>query len=204
IEQQRDEIEFDLVLSMQEEEGKLSGSLHYNTDLFEAETIKRMLGHLQTLLAAVVADPAQQVSTLPLLTEVEEQQLAEWNDTAREYPRDTCIHQLFEAQVERTPEAGAVSFNEQEISYRELNRRANQLAHYLRSLGVGPEVCVGVCLERSVDLMVALVAILKAGGAYVPLDPSYPLERLAFMLDDAHAHVLLTHSCLLYTSPSPR
>ena len=202
IEQQGDEAQFDLILSMQEGEGKLCGSLHYNTDLFEAATIKRMLGHFETLLAAVIAAPAQQLSRLPLLTETEEQQLAAWNNTSSEYPRDSCIHQLFEAQVERTPEAVAVSFGEQEISYRELNRRANQVAHYLRSLGVGPEVCVGVCLERSVDLVVALVAILKAGGAYVPLDPSYPLERLAFMLEDARIGILVTTEKLLDLLPA--
>src|SRR5215213_4424439 len=192
IEQKRDETQFDLILNMQEAEGKLFGNLHYNTDLFEAATIKRMLGHFQTLLAAVIADPAQRLSKVPLLTEEEAQQLAEWNNTTREYPRDTCIHQLFEAQVERTPDAVAVSIGEQEISYRELNSRANQVAHYLRSLGVGAEVCVGVCLERSVDLVVALVAILKAGGAYVPLDTSYPLERLAFMLEDAQIGIVVS------------
>ena len=163
-----------------------------------------MLGHFQTLLAAVIADPAQQLSRLPLLTEAEEQQLAEWNNTAREYPRDACIHQLFEAQVERTPDAVAVSIGEQEISYRELNSRANQVAHYLRSLGVGAEVCVGVCLERSVDLVVALVAILKAGGAYVPLDASYPLERLAFMLEDARIGILVTTEKQLDMLPAHR
>src|SRR5215213_4758559 len=197
IEQERAEIEFDLVLSMQEGEGELSGSLHYNTDLFETVTIKRMLGHFEMLLAAVVADPAQQLSRLPLLTAAEEQQLTEWNNTARDYPREASIHQLFEAQVERTPEAVAVSFADRQLSYRELNRRANQLAHYLCDLGVGPEAGVGVCLERSVDLVVALVAILKAGGAYVPLDPSYPLERLAFMLEDAGIGLLVTTEKLL-------
>ena len=196
VETESDTAKFDLIFSLLESNKRLVGNMEYSTDLFEAETIKRMLGHFQTLLAAVVADPAQQLSTLPLLTEAEEQQLAEWNNTTREYPREACIHELFEAQVARTPEAVAVKFGDREISYRELNGRANQVAHYLRSRGVGPEVCVGVCLERSVDLVVALVAILKAGGAYVPLDPSYPQERLAFMLDDAQVQVLLTHSSL--------
>src|SRR6185369_17163464 len=148
-----------------------------------------------------VTDP-EQLSTLPVLTQEEEQQLAAWNDTSSEYPRDACIHQLFEAQVVHTPEAVAVSFGEQQLSYRELNSRANQLAHYLRSMDVGPEVCVGVCLERSVDLVVTLVAILKTGGAYVPLDPSYPLERLAFMLEDAQIGILVTTEKMLDLLPA--
>ncbi|HEU4834641.1 MAG TPA: amino acid adenylation domain-containing protein, partial [Pyrinomonadaceae bacterium] len=202
VERERDEAQFDLILDMQEEEGKLCGTLRYNTDLFEADTIKRMVGHFETLLAAVVADPLQQLSTLPLLTEVEAQQLAEWNNPAREYPRDTCIHQLFEAQVERNPAAVALIFEDRRLSYRELNCRANQLAHYLRSLGVGPEVCVGLCMERSVDLIVALVAILKAGGAYVPLDASYPLERLGFMIEDAQIGILITTEKMLDSLPA--
>src|SRR6185369_1548605 len=164
----------------------------YDPQRFDAQTGERILGHYQSLLETIAAQPDAQLSTISVLTEAEEQQLAEWNHTTRAYPRDACIHQLIEAQVERRPEAVALIFEEEQISYRELNRRANQLAHYLRSMGVGPEVCVGVCLERSVDLVVALVAILKAGGAYVPLDSSYPLERLAFMLEDAQIGILVT------------
>ena len=202
VERERDEAQFDLILDVQEAGGKLHGTLRYNTDLFEADTIKRMAGHFQTLIATVVTDPLQQLSTLPLLTDVEEQQLAEWNDTATQYPRDTCTHQLFEAQVQRTPEAVALICEGRRMSYRQLNARANQLAHYLRSMGVGPEVCVGLCLERSIDLIVALLGILKAGGAYVPLDASYPLERLAFMIEDAQIGILLTTDKMLDSLPA--
>ena len=150
-----------------------------------------------------MADPGQRISQLPLLTEAERHQLlVEWNDTAVEYPRDRCIHQLFEAQVERSPEATALVYEDQQLTYGELNARANRLAHHLRSLGVGPEVLVGVCLERSLELVVGLLAILKAGGAYVPLDPSYPAERLAFMLQDTQAPVLLTQQRLLARLPA--
>ena len=197
IEQQGAETQFDLILNMQEAEGKLSGTLHYNTDLFAAETIKRMLGHFETLLAAVVADPAQQLSTLPLLTEAEEQQLAEWSNSSEEYAREACLHQLFEAQVERTPEAVAVKFGEQEISYRELNGRANQLAHYLQGLGLGPETLVALYLDRSAEMVIAILAVLKAGAAYLPLDLSSPAERVAFMLQDAGASVLVTQDRFL-------
>ena len=147
--------------------------------------------------------PGKRISQLPLLTEAERHQLlVEWNDTAVEYPRDRCIHQLFEAQVERSPEATALVYEDQQLTYGELNARANRLAHHLRSLGVGPEVLVGVCLERSLELVVGLLAILKAGGAYVPLDPSYPAERLAFMLQDTQAPVLLTQQRLLAHLPA--
>src|SRR4029453_10656490 len=129
---------------------------------------------------------------LPLLTKTERQQLVEWNDTKTDYPQDRCIHQLFEAQVERTPDAVAVVCEGQQLTYQELNRRTNQLAHHLRELGVGPEVMVAICMERSLETVIGLLGILKAGGAYVPLDPAYPKERLAFMVKDAQAPVLLT------------
>ena len=152
-----------------------------------------MAGHFQTLLEAIVADPDQSIATLPILTEAERHQiLVEWNDTAADYPKDKCIHQLFEEQVERTPDAIALEFEDKQITYRELNRRANQLAHHLISLGVGPEKLVGICVERSIEMVVGLLAILKAGGAYVPLDPTYPKERVKFMLKDSEACVLLT------------
>jgi len=175
----------------------------YDPQRFDAQTSERILGHFQTLLERIAAQPAARLSTISVLTEAERRQLLyDWNNTQREYPRDSCIHQLFEEQVERTPEAVAVSFGEQEISYRELNSRANQLAHYLRSLGVGPDVCVGLCLERSVDLAVALVAILKAGGAYVPLDPAYPLERLTLMLEDAQIGIIISTEKLMDVLPA--
>src|SRR3712207_466744 len=134
--------------------------------------------------------------------EVERHQLLfEWNETHTEYPTDACIHELFEEQARRTPDAVAVVFEEEQLSYRELNRRSNQLAHYLRKLGVGPEVLVGVCMERSLEMVVGLLGILKAGGAYVPLDPAYPKERLAFMLEDSQASVLLSQQRLLEDLP---
>ena len=142
------------------------------------------------------------MSELPLLTDGERRQLlVEWNDTAADYPRDQCIHQLFETQAARTPEAVAVVFEDRQLTYAELNARANQLAHYLRELGVGPEVLVGICVERSLEMVVGLLGILKAGGAYVPLDPDYPPERLAFLLQDTQAPVLLTQQALLERLP---
>ncbi len=175
---------FDLAMNLTESAGKLMGSLEYATDLFEAATMKRMASHFQRLLEGIVADPERRIGELPLLTAAERHQLlVEWNDTAVDYPRDQCIHQLFEQQVERTPEAVPVVLGEQQLTYRELNLRANRLAHHLISLGVGPEVLVGICLERSLELVIGLLGILKAGGAYVPLDPSYPAQRLAFMLE---------------------
>jgi non-ribosomal peptide synthetase component F len=184
---------FDLNLSLSESEGKLHGILEYNTDLFDAARIQRMLSHFQTLLEGIVADPDQRLSRLPLLTPAERQQvLLDWNDTAVAYPRERCLHELFEAQVERTPEAIALVCQDQSLTFQQLNARANQLAHYLRLLGVGPETLVGICLERSVEMVVGVLGILKAGGAYVPLDPSYPLDRLAFMIEDSRLRLLLT------------
>jgi len=194
--------QFDLTLSMSVGE-TLTGAFRYSTDLFEPETITRLAGHFQTLLAAIVANPDQSIATLPMLTETERQQiLIEWNDTATDYQRDKCIHQLFEEQVERTPDNIAVVFESEQLTYRELNQLANQLAHHLQSLGVGPEVLVGICVERSIDMVVGLLGILKAGGAYVPLDPTYPAERLAFMLQDANVPVLLSQCHLKESLPS--
>jgi amino acid adenylation domain-containing protein/thioester reductase-like protein len=175
----------------------------YNSHYFEAETISRLLGHLQTLLEGMAAQPEAHLAELPLLTEAERQQiLITWNDTYVDYPHQgLCLHQLFEQQVEQTPDAVAVVFEDQRLTYQELNRRANQLAHYLRRLGVGPEVRVGICMERSLEMVVSLYAILKAGGAYVPLDPTYPPERLAFMLQDAQTSILLTQERLAPTLP---
>lgn len=186
---------FDISAAFVERDGEMTLRIEYRTDLFEAETIERMLGHFRNLLEGIVANPEQRISELPLLTETEKHQLlVEWNDTKREYPKDKCIHEMFEEQVEKTPDAIAVVFEEQQLTYRELNTRANQLAHYLRKLGVDPEVPVAICMERSIDMIVGLLGILKAGGAYVPLDPSYPKERLAFMLEDTKAAVLVTQS----------
>ncbi len=188
---------FDLTLSLSESAEGLSGSLEYRTDLFERPTIERMAGHLQTLLEGIVSAPERRLSELPLLTGKERQQLlVEWNDTAADYPRDKCIHQLFEEQVRQTPDAVAVVFEDRELTYAQLNAQANQLAHYLRQLGVGPEILVAICVERSLEMVVGLLGILKAGGAYVPLDPDYPAERLAFMLEDTRSPVLLTQQAL--------
>jgi amino acid adenylation domain-containing protein len=189
---------FDLTMSMHETPKGLSGSLQYNTDLFDDATLTRMLGHCRVLLEGLVANPEQRLSDLPILTEAERHQLLiEWNDTGRDYPKDKCIHELFEEQVERTPDAVAVIFEDQQLTYRELNTRANQLAHYLGKLGVGAETLVGICVECSIDMIVGLLGIIKAGGAYVPLDPSYPKERLAFMLEDTQSAVLITQERLL-------
>jgi len=184
---------FDLYCFMEEEDGRFNGAFNYNTHLFNTDTIERMIKHFETLLEAAVVDPYQRISDLPILTHDERHQLLiEWNDTRRDYPKDKCIHGLFEEQVEGSPDAVAVVLEDQQLTYKELNSRANQLAHYLQRLGVGPESLVAICLDRSIDMIVGLLGILKAGGAYVPLDPSYPKERLGFMLEDTEAGVVLT------------
>jgi amino acid adenylation domain-containing protein/non-ribosomal peptide synthase protein (TIGR01720 family) len=188
---------FDLYLNVTETAGALRLDCDYNTDLFDGETIRRWLNHYRTLLEGIVVRPEERVSALPLLSEDERRRmLVEWNETEAEYPKDACLQELFEAQVERTPDAVAVEFEGRRLTYRELNRRANQLAHHLRSLGVGAEVLVGLCVEHSLEMMTGLLGVLKAGGAYVPLDPAYPVERLGFMLEDAGAPVLLTQKGL--------
>ena len=193
---------FDLTLAIKEKESDLRGVLEYNSDLFDETTISRMVGHLQTLLAGIVANPDLQVSELPLLTQTERHQLlVEWNDTGVDYPKHKCIHQLFEEQVEKTPNAVALVFGDQRLTYREVNSKANQLAHYLQKLGVKPETLVGICVERSPLMVIGLMGILKAGGAYVPLDPNYPQERLAFMLEDSQVSLLLTQQKLIEGLP---
>lgn len=184
---------FDLLLSLMQRSDGLVGELIYNRALFEQTTIQRLSGHLETLLTAIAADPTRPILDLPLLPEAERQQLLiTWNATEVAYAHEYCLHQLIEAQVERTPDVPAIVFGQQSLSYRELNRHANQLAYHLQALGAGPETRVGVYMERSLELVVALLGILKAGAAYVPLDPEYPQERLAFMLEDAQAPILLT------------
>ncbi len=193
---------FDLTLLVEDTELGLQGAFEYNTDLFDASTITRMVEHLCTLLSGIAATPERRISELPLLTEAERHQLlVEWNQTRTDYPKDRCIHQLFEEQVEQTPDAIAVVFENQHLTYRELNAKANQLARYLQALGVKPDVLVGICVERSLEMVVGLLGILKAGGAYVPLDPTYPQERLGFMLEDAQVPVLLTLQQLVEKLP---
>jgi amino acid adenylation domain-containing protein len=194
---------FDLSLNLYERPDGVKGVFDYNTDLFEAATIARLAGHFQRLLEGLATQPDVPIWQLPILTEAEAYQLlVEWNKTTAHYPRERCIHHLFEAQVEQTPDAVAVVFEKQSLTYRELNVRANQLAHHLSKCGVGPEALVAICMERSLEMVVGVLAILKAGGAYVPIDPIYPKERQAFMLEDINSSLLLTQSWLLKNLPS--
>jgi amino acid adenylation domain-containing protein len=193
---------FDVLLSMIDSKEGLIGTLEYSTDLFNVDTIARMVGHFQTLLESIVSNFNQHISDLPILTPAEGQTLLiDWNNTKVDYPQEACIHKLFEAQVEKTPDAVAVLFENQKLTYQELNNRANQLAHYLQNLGVKPETLVGICMERSVEMVVGILAIMKAGGAYLPLDPLLPPERLAFMLEDAQLALLLVQPHLVYELP---
>jgi amino acid adenylation domain-containing protein len=194
---------FDLTLWMWEGPGGLAGWLDYSTDLFESSTINRLIEHFVLLLEGVVADPDGRLLQLPLLSGAERQQLlVEWNANKQDYPPDVFIQRLFEAQAARQPEAEAVVFEETRLTYGELNARANQLAHYLRANGVGPETRVGICVERSVEMVLGALGALKAGAAYVPLDPSYPRERLLFMMEDSQATWLLTQQRLVQSLPA--
>ncbi|HEY0546550.1 MAG TPA: amino acid adenylation domain-containing protein [Pyrinomonadaceae bacterium] len=193
----------DLTLLLVETGASIFASLPYNTDLFDRATIVRLASNYLTLLEGIVTDAGQSLAGLPLMSVEEQRQvLVEWNDTRTQVEGDACLHRLFEAQVERTPERLAVISENDRLTYDELNRRANQLAAYLRRLGVGPEVLVGLCVQRSWEMIVGVLGILKAGGAYVPLDPAYPKERLAYMLEDARVPVLLTQSSLLDLLPT--
>src|SRR5689334_22224915 len=187
---------FDLSLVMRERGEGIAGTLEYATSLFDEATVRRMMGYLRTMLAGMVEDEGREIGSIGLLTgEEREQVLEEWNDTSREMA-DSTLPELFEQQVERTPDAVAVVHGEQSVSYRELNERANRLAHYLRRLGVRLDARVAICVERGVEMVVGLLAVLKAGGAYVPLDPEYPAERLRLMLEDSGSAVLLTERSL--------
>ncbi|MCB0198176.1 MAG: AMP-binding protein, partial [Anaerolineae bacterium] len=186
-------VKFDLEVELYESPSGLQGIIEYSTDLFEAATMERFVGHYCTLLKSIVAAPDQAIADLSLLTVAERHQiLVEWNDTKLEYPQDECIHHLFEAQVQRTPEAVAVVFEGQQLTYRELNQQANQLAHYLISLGVGPDKLVGLCVDRSPQMVIGLLGILKAGGTYIPLDPAFPRQRLTTILQDSGMTTLVT------------
>ncbi|MBV9790344.1 MAG: amino acid adenylation domain-containing protein, partial [Chloroflexi bacterium] len=193
---------FDLTMFLWDEGENLRGSIEYNTDLFEPATIARMAGHFQALVAGIVANPDERIAYLPLLTEAERQQsLIEWNRSETEYPRDAAVHQLIEAQAERNPATTAIVYAGASLTYAELNARANQLAHHLRAQGVGPDVLVALMVERSLEMIVGMLAILKAGGAYVPLDPAYPADRLQYMLSHSQAPVILTHAALVERLP---
>ncbi len=187
---------FDLTLTLEETANRLKGTLEYNTDLFETATIKRMIGHYQTLLEGILKKPQQSIDKLAILTAAEDEQIKTWHKKTADYPVDLCIHQLFEAQVARTPEAIALVFEDQQLSYQALNRKANQLAHYLQTLGIKPDTLVGLCIERSFEMVIGILGILKAGGAYLPLETNYPTARLAFMLQDAQVEILLTQSSI--------
>lgn len=199
-----DTSKFDLTLMMTQAGQELVGAVEYNTDLFDASTIGRMVAHFQILLEGMAADPEIRLARLPLLTKAEQDQiLVEWNDTQKECLHDQGIHELFEAQAQQMQDAVALVFEDEQLTYGELNRRANRLAHHLHRLGVGPEVPVGICAERSLEMIVGVLGVLKAGGAYVPLDPILPQERLGFILQDTQARILLTQQRLAASLPHP-
>ena len=186
---------FDLTFTIVKSGGSFNCCAEYNSDLFDVATVRRMLGHYERLLTSVAANPDQCLSDVPLLTDAErEQMLVEWNHTGADFPRGQCVHDLFTAQVAATPNAVAVVFGEQSLTYQELDWRANQLAHHLKFLGAGPDRLVAVSMDRSLEMVIALLGALKAGAAYVPLDPAFPADRLRFMLDDCKAALLLTRS----------
>ncbi|MGG5219897.1 amino acid adenylation domain-containing protein [Pseudomonas syringae pv. coryli] len=194
--------QFDLTLNTAEHDGGLSAGLTYATALFDPRTIERMAGHWLALLQAICANAAQRIAEVPMLDVAERQQiLHDWNATAADFPNEDCLHSLIEAQVRATPDAPALIFATEQLSYAQLNARANQLAHRLRESGVGPDVLVGICVERSLELVIGLLAIIKAGGAYVPLDPDYPEDRLAYMMQDSGIGLLLTQTALLARLP---
>lgn len=186
-------VKYELRFNLQDTEQGISGQIEYSTDLFDEATIKAMVEHWEILLQGIVQKPEQRISELPLLSPTERQLLIKWNNTQKTYPTDLCIHHLFEAQVARTPDAIAVIDGEKTLTYRELNTKANQLARYLKKLGIQLEDKIGICSDRTFDLIIGLLGILKAGAAYVPLDPTYPQERIDFILEDAQVSVLLVN-----------
>ena len=187
---------FDMSLQLQETTHGLHAILEYNRDLFKTDTMQRFLGHFEHILEELVADPTQCIDEFELLTLAEREQIQEWNNTTKAYDLSLCLHEIIEKQVKQTPEAIAVEFENKRLSYLELNQRANQLAHHLQEFGAGPEKLIGVCMERSIEMVVSLLAILKAGSAYVPIDPTYPHERFSFFLQDAQVSILLTQEHL--------
>ncbi len=200
--------QFELTLMMAEIDGVLTASWQYNSDLFDSDTITRMAGNFQTLLESAIANPLQPIAKLPLLTDAEQHQiLSEFSQPQSKIQNpkskiERCLHELFTTQVEQTPHAVAITFADEHLTYQQLNARVNQLAHYLQSLGVKPETKVGLCVERSLEMIVGILGILKAGGAYVPLDPNYPQERLAFILEDANITIVVTQKQLIEKLPT--
>ncbi|GFE67463.1 non-ribosomal peptide synthetase [Chroococcus sp. FPU101] len=178
---------------------ELTIKIKYQCTRFSSDTITRMLGHFQTLLEEIIANSEQRLGEISILTPSEQKSLKEWNNTQTEYPKNQCLHERFERQVEKTPEAIAVIFEKQQLTYLEINNKANQLAHYLQTLGVKPGVLVGICLERSLEMVIGILGIIKIGGAYVPIDPTYPIDRQSLMLTDAQVSILLTHSGIVET-----
>ena len=193
---------FDLSLMFRETPQGLTGEWEYATDLFEAKTIQRMVGHFEVLLKGIVDNSHQPINTLPLITEAERQQLQNWNQTKADYPHDQTLVELFEQQVAKNPDNLALVFESQSLTYQQLNQKANQLAHYLiQNYQIKPDTLIGICVERSLEMIIGVLGILKAGGAYVPIDPNYPKERIEFMLEDSGISVLLTQSFLLDQVP---
>ncbi|MBW4507954.1 MAG: amino acid adenylation domain-containing protein [Scytonematopsis contorta HA4267-MV1] len=193
---------FKVKLSLTQNQDDLVAQLHYDTNLFDEDYIQCLVEQFQTLLSGILNDPETVIDKIPILSDIEREKiLVNFNDTSYDYPKDKCIHHLFEEQVRKTPKAVAVVFENQQLSYYQLNQRANQVAHHLQSLGVKPEKLVGICVERSIDMVVGMLGILKAGGAYIPLDPNYPQERLSYMLADSGVEVLLTQQSLLKSLP---
>jgi non-ribosomal peptide synthetase component F len=186
-----------LVVRAGEDNNGLTLSCDYDAELLESSTVERLVGHLGNLLGAMVAEPGTTLDRLILLGEAElKRALVDWNATETEFPKRACVHQLIEAQARRAPEVVAVICRNRQLTYAELNARANQVASHLSKLGVGPDTVVGLCVDRSLQMLVGLLGILKSGGAYLPLDPAYPSERLAFMIEDARLKALLTQQHL--------
>ncbi len=186
---------FDLSLNMEETEDGVKAIFEYNTDIFERETIQRMVKHFLSLLDNIIAFPNQSIQTVPLLTELEKKQiLKDWNQTEINYPKNSCLHHLFEKQVEKTPDTVALEFENDKLTYSQLNEKANNLAFYLQKSGVKPNDLVAICMERSIEMVIGLLAILKVGGTYIPLDPAYPQERINYILEYSQVEVILTQS----------
>jgi non-ribosomal peptide synthetase component F len=185
--------QLDIFLSISEFQERLTGFLEYNADIFDSATIHQLLTNFETLLENIVANPEQRINHISLLTNFEREQLFKFNQTHTDYPQDTSLNQLFEQQVELTPDSLALISQSEKLTYRQLNHRVNQLAHYLQKQGVTKGTLVAICLERCTDMVVTILAILKAAAAYIPLDPSYPVERLNFMLSDSQASMLISH-----------